>query len=82
MLDKINAVSFADVNNDGHKDIIIIAEYMTGFGKEGAIPFAVGSIYFQKDKGFKNDESFDEKMNSSIGSKNMNISSVIKYAKD
>ncbi|MBD3920899.1 hypothetical protein H8B09_19185 [Paenibacillus sp. PR3] len=35
---EVRAVSFQDVNNDNLKDIIIIAEYITGAGAEGAIP--------------------------------------------
>lgn len=71
MLDELEAVSFQDVNMDGLKDILIIADYMTGVGPTGAEPFPVGSIYFQKGKEFHNipeldDEILDEQKNESV----------------
>ena len=71
----IKAISFTDVNNDGLKDIIIIANY-----KANEIPITICSIYFQKGKEFINDKSFDDKVNSS--SNNKDIATVLKYAKE
>lgn len=71
----IAAVSFSDVNNDGAKDIVIIANYYTG----GSNVKPIGSIYFSKGKEFVNDRNLDDKINKS--SSNKTISSLIKFAK-
>ncbi len=80
MFNDIRAVSFVDVNNDGLKDIIIIAEYRTHISGSSSTPVTVCSIYFQKGKEFINDKNFDDRINSS--SKNKDIITVLKYAKD
>ncbi|KOS03899.1 hypothetical protein AM598_04055 [Paenibacillus polymyxa] len=41
-------MAFKDVNKDGLKDVIIIAYYETGSGPDGAKPFPIADIYFQK----------------------------------
>lgn len=76
---EFQAVAFRDVNNDGLKDIIIIADYMTGVGPTGAIPFHVASIYYQKDKDFMSVLDLDNKINDE--GKNENIDMVLKFAK-
>lgn len=68
---KVNAVSFTDVNNDGLKDIIIIAKY----GES-----TVCNIYIQKGKEFVINKNYNDKINSS--SNNKDINSVIKYIKE
>mgnify|MGYP001171407171 CR=1 FL=1 len=70
MISDVKAVSFADVNGDGLKDAVIIADYNNG---------VICSIYFQKGKEFINDKTLDDKINSS--SNNKSISEAIKYAK-
>lgn len=75
MFNNINAVSFADVNKDSLKDIIVIADYSAS-----GIPTTICSIYLQKGKAFINNKSFDDKMNSS--SNNKDIATVLKYAKE
>lgn len=76
---KIRAISFKDVNNDGLKDIIIISEYTTDAGEEGAVPYPTCSIYFQNGKKFVYIPSLDDKINAS--NKNENISIILKYLK-
>lgn len=71
IFDEIKAISFRDVNKDGLKDIIVIADYILGHGENAATPFPVAGIYFQKDKNFidfaKLDESiYDSKNSGSI----------------
>lgn len=73
----IRAVSFNDVNNDGLKDIVIIADYRVG-SNSSTTP--ISSIYVQKDKTFINNENLDDKINAS--SNNKDIASVLKYAKE
>lgn len=77
MLDDVGAVSFRDANNDGLKDAIIIAYYMTDVGKNGAVSFPVCSIYFQKESSFENDSDLDTKINDS--SQNDSINNVLKF---
>lgn len=72
----ISAISFADVDNDGEKDIVIIAKY--SIGKSNSV--SVGSIYFNKGKEFKNDKNLDDKINKS--SSRNSISTMIKFAKE
>lgn len=73
----ISAVSFSDVNKDGLKDVVIIADYRAG-SNSSTTP--ISSIYFQKGKEFINNENLDDKINSS--SNNKDIASVLKYAKE
>ncbi|HWT76222.1 MAG TPA: hypothetical protein VN258_16100 [Mobilitalea sp.] len=75
----MSAVSFKDVNNDGLKDIIVIAEYITGVGENGATPFNVAGIYFQKDNEFIELPELDNELNDN--SKNQTIDMIIKYLK-
>jgi len=75
---EIRAVSFKDINKDGLKDIIIIADYLTGIGEQGAIPFPVGSIYFQIRKKFINYSKLDDQINDS--GKNKNIDMIVNFA--
>lgn len=62
---ELKAISFRDVNNDNLTDIIIIAEFMTGIGKEGAIPFPIASIYFQNNNEFIALRELDDQINHS-----------------
>ncbi|WP_025683940.1 hypothetical protein [Paenibacillus maysiensis] len=48
MIDKIKAVSFKDLNQDGRTDIVIIADYITGVNAHGIETLPVAGIYFQK----------------------------------
>lgn len=77
---ELKAVSFKDVNKDGLKDIVIIADYITGIGKEGAIPFHYSKIYFQKDKTFMDLPKLDEEINDK--QKNDNIDMILKFIED
>lgn len=74
---ELRAISFKDVNKDGLTDVIVIANYTSGAGQEGAIPFPVASIYFQKDKEFVNISDLDEKINDA--QKNEDINMVLKF---
>ncbi|MEO1622070.1 MAG: hypothetical protein AAFU53_13695 [Cyanobacteria bacterium J06632_3] len=54
---KLKAVAFEDIHQDGDgPDIIVIAEYVTGIGPEGALPFTAPAILFNRgDDTFQND---------------------------
>ncbi|MGZ0038723.1 DUF4163 domain-containing protein [Paenibacillus ottowii] len=74
----IEAVAFRDVNKDGLKDIIIIAYYETGTGPDGAKPFLIADIYFQKkNKTFTTIPALDEALNDQ--GHNQTIKDVIQY---
>jgi hypothetical protein len=77
ILSELKAVSFKDLNKDGLNEIIVIADYMTGIGKDGAVPFHFSRIYFRKDKGFSNFPKLDTEINDA--QKNENIDMVIKF---
>ncbi|ANF94905.1 hypothetical protein [Paenibacillus bovis] len=76
----IKAVSFQDVNGDKCKDVVIIAEYITGVGKQAAEPFSVASIYFQDQDGtFQSIPALDDKLNGNTAH-NRTVAEVVKYA--
>lgn len=79
MFYKIRAIAFKDVNNDNLKDIIVIAEYVTGVGETGRIPFPVCKIYIQKEKKFIVLDRLDDKINSSLN--NQSIEMIMNYIK-
>jgi len=56
-----SAVAFRDVNGDGKKDIIVIADYMTGIGYMGAIPISQLIIFKQTESGFMEDRETRDK---------------------
>lgn len=68
---EVRAVSFKDVNKDGFKDVVIIADYVTGIGNEGAIPFPVCGIYFQKGKKFVDLPELNEEINDEMQNKDI-----------
>lgn len=80
MLSEVAAVSFRDVNQDGRKDVIVIAKYMTGVGPDGAKDFPVADIYFQTEDGFVSIPELADRINSSAH--NESIDSVLDYVKD
>lgn len=71
----IIAISFADANGDGLKDMIVVASYKSSNSTK-----IISSIYFQKGKEFASDKTFDDKLNSS--SSNKNVSSILKFTKE
>ncbi len=79
MFNDITAICFTDVNNDGLKDIVIIASYRTA-GSTSSPFTSISSIYFQKEKEFVNNKKLDDKLNKS--GNNKDIKSVLKFAKE
>lgn len=77
---EIRAISFKDINKDGLKDIIVIADYVTGIGSEGSIPFPVCSIYFQGEKEFYTKPDLDKEINAS--KQNESIDMVVKFVEE
>lgn len=77
VLDSIGTVSVKDVDGDGLKDIIIIADYITGVGENGTAPFPVCSIYFQRENEFISLPDLDIKINEK--GQNENVEMILKY---
>ncbi|MDQ0874608.1 hypothetical protein QFZ77_003267 [Paenibacillus sp. V4I3] len=73
----ISAVSFRDVSGDGKKDIIVIADYTTGFGYMGAIPISQLIIYKQTDSGFIEDRSIEDKARSGVPYRILTVQDVM-----
>jgi len=76
----VKAVAFEDIHQDGDgPDIIVIAEYVTGIGPDGAQPFPVASISFNRgDDTFQNDEA----VNYALSDRNAStVSEVIEIAR-
>ncbi|WP_068497562.1 DUF4163 domain-containing protein [Paenibacillus kribbensis] len=76
----VKAVAFKDVNNDGLKDVIIIANVDNGIGGADRIdPFPIAGIYFQKkNKTFTTLPALDQAINDK--GHNQTIKDVIQYA--
>lgn len=55
-------VMFTDTNEDGRKDVVIGAQYMTGAGPQGAIPHTVVRIYEDCGDYFTYNEGLSEKI--------------------
>lgn len=80
--ESIKAVAFKDVNADGLKDVVIIAEYVTGIGPTGMIPFLVKGVYFQGSDQFTTNIEISNLINSEKNYKKIKtISAVVKYMK-
>lgn len=77
---QLSAISFRDVNNDHKKDVIVIAYYLAGVGKGGAVPFPVCNIYFQRDMQFTNIAEIDDTINES--GKNNTVKDIVDFLKD
>lgn len=75
----IKAVSINDINDDNLKDVIVIAEYMVGFGKKGIVPHSISGIYIQKDKGFITNIDLNKKINTQHDNKT--IQGILRYIK-
>lgn len=81
MFEKALAVAFRDVNQDGLKDIIVIAYYSTGIGPTGTVPFRYCTIFFQKDKKFLYSHKLNDEISNNIKNDNISIATVMSYTK-
>lgn len=78
---EMKAVAFKDVNADGWKDILIIADYTTGFGNMGAIPVSQLLIFTQTASGFAESKSLEEHVYSASPYRVLNIGTVLDLLK-
>ena len=56
------AVAFTDLDSDGKDDIMVLSEYMTGIGPQGAVPFPAMSIYYMRKQGFELDAAIGQSL--------------------
>jgi hypothetical protein len=78
MIDRIKAVSFKDLNQDGRTDIVIIADYITGVNAHGIETLPIAGIYFQKkDKTYTTLPELDKSINQT--GHNRTLQNVIQY---
>lgn len=73
----VSAVSFWDVSGDGKKDIIVIADYTTGFGYMGAIPVSQLIIFKQTESGFIEDHSIEDRARSGVPYRILTVQDVM-----
>lgn len=73
----IRAVDFRDLNQDGLKDLIVIGEYMSGIGPDGAKEFPVAGVYLQQQDGFINYPDVDGELNNTGNNKTIDM--VVEY---
>ena len=78
---EIAAVSFQDINRDGNKDIIIIADFMTGIGPNGAKPFPLPIVYLRLPHNWMMDEEFSNTIQLRFNEK-LTIQQVIKLYRE
>jgi hypothetical protein len=74
---EMKAVSFKDVNADNLKDILIIADYTTGFGYMGAIPVSQAIIFTQTETGFVEATSLEEHIEDASAYRELNMAAVL-----
>ncbi|MDY7990561.1 hypothetical protein UY286_05525 [Paenibacillus polymyxa] len=78
MIDRIKAVSFKDLNQDGRTDIIIIVDYITGVNAHGIETLPVAGIYFQKkDNTYTTLPELDKSINQT--GHNRTLQNIIQY---
>ncbi len=76
-LDEIKAIAFIDMNFDDYVDVVIIQDFMTGIGRDGAKPFSISTVYFNKKNGKFN---YSKSIQKQIGSMK-SISEIHRYMK-
>jgi hypothetical protein len=79
-LEEVLAVSFQDINGDKKKDVLVIANYITGMGKDGVVPFAVASVFLNAETKFIYSKKND-KLNTDMNAKHADftIQNIKKY---
>ncbi|GMT49947.1 MAG: hypothetical protein IEMM0008_1486 [bacterium] len=74
---EIKAVAFIDMDFDDYVDVVIIQDFMTGIGRDGAKPFSISTVYFNKKNGKFN---YNKNIQKKIGSMT-SVSKIYKYMK-
>jgi hypothetical protein len=58
-VEDIVAITSKDIDGDGRRDLIVMADCMTGIGPNAARSFRVTSVYFQRNGFFSNNQKMD-----------------------
>jgi len=66
------AVTFSDVNADTLKDVIVMANYISGMGRSGTVPFKVIGVYLNEKNSFTHPEELTEILNNSENFEKLN----------
>ncbi|APR81396.1 Hypothetical protein A7982_06743 [Minicystis rosea] len=61
---ELHAILFEDADGDGAKDLIVIAEYVTGIGPTGAVPFFANAVVRWDGKAFVRVPSVEKRIES------------------
>ena len=81
-IERVVAISFKDLNSDGLKDIIIFADYVTGIGPNGMVPFLTRDVYFQGHGSFNKNEEISALLNNQTNHKALiTVKDVVTYCK-
>lgn len=76
----IAAISFADVDEDGLTDLVLITRCVNEEGSYAGVPYKVGDVLFQKDGGFYRDWRISDQINRFSMNKSVNF--IISYVRD
>ncbi len=82
LYDSVAAVGFEDVNNDNHKDVIVIINYITGAGPQGLMPRPRARIFLADKKGFYLATDLIDDITNAIEEKDLTIDNICKYLKN
>ncbi|MEO3947881.1 hypothetical protein [Gorillibacterium sp. CAU 1737] len=85
MLSSFEAIAFADIDphslKSGYTDIIVIADFITGAGREGTVPFSKAFIFKNDSWGnFLEDKELEHRIAHSATTRTLTVKQVLKLA--
>lgn len=79
MFDSVEAVGFHDIDGDGAKDVIVIANYVTGAGPQGMIPRKTIRIFSSQNDGFVIQHDLIDELMKNMKEDDISISAICDY---